>query len=100
MPEPDISLATLLFLERIAGAIRRELGEAIDAYPGLVLRGHVDSIGAGTGSEFSMLPAQNATGNWVKVVQRVPVRIAIDGHSDRPLIAGLSSTVTVHTARD
>ena len=67
-----------------------------DAYPGLKLRGHVDSVGAGTGSEFSVLPAQNATGNWVKVIQRVPVRIAIDGKSDRPLIAGLSSTVTVH----
>lgn len=67
----------------------------IDAYPGLVLKGHVESIGAGTGSEFSVLPAQNATGNWVKVIQRVPVRIAIDSKSERPLIAGLSSDVTV-----
>ena len=72
----------------------------LDAYPGLVLRGHVDSIGAGTGAEFSVLPAQNATGNWVKVVQRVPVRIAIDSHSDRPLIAGLSSDVTIYTGKD
>jgi membrane fusion protein (multidrug efflux system) len=72
----------------------------IDAYPGLVLRGHVDSIGAGTGSEFSVLPAQNSTGNWVKVVQRVPVRIAIDSHSQRPLIAGLSADVTIHTGKD
>lgn len=69
----------------------------LDAYPGMVLKGHVESIGAGTGSEFSMLPAQNATGNWVKIIQRVPVRIAIDSRTDRPLIAGLSSTVTVHT---
>jgi len=69
----------------------------LDAYPGLKLKGHVDSIGAGTGSEFSLLPAQNATGNWVKITQRVPVRIAIDGSSgDRPLIAGLSAIVTVH----
>jgi len=69
----------------------------LDAYPGLRLKGHVDSIGAGTGSEFSVLPAQNATGNWVKVTQRVPVRIAIDSSSgDRPLIAGLSVNVTVH----
>ena len=67
-----------------------------DAYPGLKLKGHVESIGAGTGSEFSILPAQNATGNWVKITQRVPVRIAIDGKSDRPLIAGLSTNVTVH----
>lgn len=69
----------------------------LDAYPGLKLKGHVDSIGAGTGSEFSVLPAQNATGNWVKVTQRVPVRIAIDQSSaDRPLIAGLSANVTVY----
>ncbi len=68
-----------------------------DAYPGLSLRAHVASIGAGTGSEFSVLPAQNATGNWVKVTQRVPVRIAIDEPSPRPLIAGLSSEVTIFT---
>lgn len=72
---------------------------AIDAYPGLKLKGHVESIGVGTGSEFSVLPAQNATGNWVKVIQRVPVRIAIDSRSERPLIAGLSSDVTVYVRR-
>ena len=66
-----------------------------DAYKGLKLKGHVQSIGAGTGSEFSVLPAQNATGNWVKVTQRVPVRIAIDEASPRALIAGLSVDVTV-----
>ena len=71
----------------------------IDAYPGLELAGHVESIGAGTGSEFSVLPAQNATGNWVKIIQRVPVRIAIDGKADRPLIAGLSADVTVHVGK-
>lgn len=68
---------------------------AFDAYSGVKLKGHVASIGAGTGSEFSVLPAQNATGNWVKVTQRVPVRIAIDEPSPRPLIAGLSVKVTV-----
>ena len=68
-----------------------------DAYPDLELKGHVASIGAGTGSEFSVLPAQNATGNWVKVTQRVPVRIAIDQTSPRQLIAGISSHVTVFT---
>ena len=68
----------------------------LDAYPDLELTGHVASIGAGTGSEFSVLPAQNATGNWVKVTQRVPVRIAIDQTSPRPLLAGLSTHVTVH----
>jgi len=69
----------------------------VDAYPGMVLKGHVASIGAGTGSEFSILPAQNANGNWVKVTQRVPVRIALDDKPDRPLIAGLSTHVRVDT---
>ena len=68
----------------------------IDAYPDQEFVGHVQSVGAGTGSEFAILPAQNATGNWVKVTQRVPVRIAFDGHPGKPLIAGLSSTVTVY----
>ena len=68
----------------------------IDAYPGTDFEGHVQSVGAGTGSEFAILPAQNANGNWVKVTQRVPVRIAFDGHPTKPLIAGLSTTVTVY----
>jgi membrane fusion protein (multidrug efflux system) len=67
----------------------------IDAYPGIDFPAHVQSVGAGTGSEFAIIPAQNANGNWVKVTQRVPVRIAFDGHPNKPLIAGLSSTVTV-----
>jgi membrane fusion protein, multidrug efflux system len=67
----------------------------LDAYPDLKLRGHVESVGAGTGAQFSVIPAQNANGNWVKVSQRVPVRIAIDDRSDRPMIAGLSADVTV-----
>jgi membrane fusion protein (multidrug efflux system) len=66
----------------------------IDAYPG-EFAGHVESIGAGTGSQFSVIPAQNANGNWVKVTQRVPVRVAFDGTPARPLIAGLSAKVTV-----
>ncbi len=71
----------------------------LDAYPDLKLRGHIASIGAGTGSEFSVLPAQNANGNWVKVTQRIPVRIAIDSKPSRVLIAGLSTHVRVDTAR-
>jgi membrane fusion protein (multidrug efflux system) len=70
---------------------------ALDAYPDVHVRGHVASIGAGTGSQFSVIPAQNASGNWVKVTQRVPVRIAIDGTPSRPMIAGLSAEVTVDT---
>ena len=67
----------------------------VDAYPGQKFAAHVQSIGAGTGSEFSLLPAQNANGNWVKVTQRVPVRIAFDGTPSKPMIAGLSVTATV-----
>ena len=67
----------------------------IDAYPDQVFKGHVASIGAGTGSQFSVIPAQNANGNWVKVTQRVPVRIAFDGKPSRPMIAGLSAVATV-----
>ena len=66
-----------------------------DAYPDLEVQGHVASIGAGTGSEFSVLPAQNANGNWVKVTQRVPVRIAFDSKPPRQMIAGLSAKVEV-----
>ena len=69
----------------------------LDAYPSHKICGHVASIGRGTGSEFSVLPAQNATGNWVKVTQRVPVRIAIDCNPGHPLLAGLSANVTVDT---
>lgn len=69
----------------------------LDAFPDHVLPGRVESIGVGTGSEFSVLPAQNATGNWVKVVQRVPVRIRLNGKPPVPLIAGLSAEVKVIT---
>ena len=68
----------------------------LDAYPHTDFQGHVQSVGAGTGSEFAILPAQNANGNWVKVTQRVPIRIAFDGKTDKPLIAGLSADVTVY----
>ena len=67
----------------------------LDAYPGVEIHGHVESIGRGTGSQFSLLPAQNANGNWVKVTQRVPVRIAIDGDPGRQMIAGLSANVSI-----
>lgn len=68
----------------------------IDAYPGGPLRGHVASFAPGTGSAFSVLPAQNATGNWVKVTQRLPVRIEFDGAPPaRAARAGLSAKVKV-----
>jgi membrane fusion protein (multidrug efflux system) len=82
-------------LQANADALRD--GLAREGFDTAAAQGHVVSIGAGTGSEFSVLPAQNATGNWVKVTQRVPVRIAIDERSPRPLLAGLSTDVTVFT---
>ena len=70
----------------------------IDTYPGHDWHGTVQSLSEATGSEFALLPAQNATGNWVKVVQRVAVRITLDrGSDDPPLRAGMSATVTVDT---
>ncbi len=59
----------------------------------VVYHGHVAGLSAGTGSAFSLLPAQNATGNWIKVVQRVPVRITLDGDTleTHPLRIGLST---------
>jgi membrane fusion protein (multidrug efflux system) len=68
----------------------------VDAYPDETFEAHVQSVGAGTGSEFSLLPAQNANGNWVKVTQRVPVRIAFNGTPSKPMIAGLSVEATVY----
>ncbi|MBO0662214.1 HlyD family secretion protein [Jiella sp. CQZ9-1] len=71
-----------------------------DTYPDREFKGTVGSIGAGTGSEFSLLPAQNATGNWVKVVQRVPVRIHLTNEDALPpLRAGMSADVTVDTGQ-
>jgi membrane fusion protein (multidrug efflux system) len=65
---------------------------SVDAFPALDLRGHVDSVQLGTGSRFSAFPAENATGNFVKIVQRVPVKIIIDEGipRDKPLAFGLS----------
>ncbi|MDP8983674.1 MAG: efflux RND transporter periplasmic adaptor subunit [Pseudomonadota bacterium] len=71
-----------------------------DLYGGsFIFHGHVKGMSAGTGAAFSLLPAQNASGNWIKVVQRVPVRIQIDDDelAKSPLRVGLSATVTVDT---
>jgi len=70
----------------------------VDTYPNVEFRGTVESVGAATGSEFSALPAQNATGNWVKVVQRIPVRLKITPAPDQPpLRAGMSVVVAIDT---
>ncbi|WP_298354496.1 HlyD family secretion protein [Rhodoblastus sp.] len=69
----------------------------VDAHPDLKLQGHVDSIQQGTGAKFTAFPPENATGNFVKIVQRVPVKIAIDSglNKDEPLPLGLSVVPTV-----
>ncbi|HHL4088259.1 HlyD family secretion protein [Burkholderia sola] len=71
---------------------------SVDAYPDLDLHGHVDSIQLGSGSRFSAFPTENATGNFVKIVQRVPVKIVLDGPLPNrpPLGLGLSAVPTVH----
>lgn len=71
---------------------------SIDTYPHRHWSGHVQSISQATEAEFSVLPAQNASGNWVKVVQRIPVRIAIDTRDgDPPIRAGMSTQVVIDT---
>jgi membrane fusion protein (multidrug efflux system) len=71
----------------------------VDAYGGREFKGHIESLAAATGSRFSLLPPENATGNFVKVVQRVPVRIAIDEKQDaqQVLRPGMSVTAKVYT---
>ncbi len=68
--------------------------------PDYVFHGHVESIHAGTGAAFSLFPPENATGNWVKIVQRVPVKVVLDGYTPGPdtprLRVGLSAEVTVY----
>ena len=70
----------------------------VDSFPDYTFTGHVVAVSPGTGAQFSILPPQNATGNWVKVVQRVPVRIAFDRNEDTHLLrAGMSVNVEIDT---
>jgi membrane fusion protein (multidrug efflux system) len=71
----------------------------VDAFPGVVLHGHVDSFQRGTGAYFALLPPENATGNFVKIIQRVPVKILLDGSVPKGLAPGMSVEVGV-TIRD
>jgi membrane fusion protein (multidrug efflux system) len=71
---------------------------SVDAFPDLKLTGHITSFSPGTGNSFSLLPAENAAGNWVKVVQRLPIELSIDRLPQGiPLHSGLSVEVTVDT---
>ncbi|ODA68098.1 Multidrug export protein EmrA [Methyloligella halotolerans] len=71
---------------------------SVDTYPGVTWSGSVESISPASASSFSLLPAQNSSGNWVKVVQRIPVRVRLDTPSDKPpLRAGMSVEIEVDT---
>jgi membrane fusion protein, multidrug efflux system len=72
----------------------------VDTFPGHVFHGKVIAVSPGTGAQFAILPPQNASGNWVKVVQRVPVRIELDpDQSTSKLRSGMSATVEIDTRR-
>lgn len=90
------------YKENQAAAIRpgQEAEIEVDAISGHKFKGHVDSIAPGSGATFSLLPPDNATGNFTKIVQRIPVKVVFDpesikGYEDR-LVTGMSSVVTVH----
>ena len=87
------------FKETQLGALHEGMAVEIkiDAFPGVAFTGHLESIAAATGSEFALVPAQNATGNWVKVTQRIPVRISVDPVDGKTLRAGMSAVVSVDT---
>lgn len=74
---------------------------SVDAYPGVTWRARVTSIAPATGAEFAVLPPQNASGNWVKVVQRVPVRIDLEPTAGNPpLRAGMTASIAIDTGRE
>ena len=78
----------------------QRVGIEVDAFPARTWTGEVESVSQATGAVMSVLPTQDASGNWVKVVQRVPVRIGIDEQADGPqLRAGMSVTVSIDTGR-
>jgi membrane fusion protein, multidrug efflux system len=84
-------------LRRVRPGMRADIH--VDSYPDRAYTGSVESIAAGTGSRFSLLPPENASGNWVKVVQRIPVKVMLkDAEPSNPhtLRAGMSATVTIH----
>lgn len=78
--------------------VGQKVSVKVDTYPGVIWQGEVQSISPATGAEFSVIPAQNATGNWVKIAQRVPVRISIHPNLAAPqLQAGLSTNIEIDT---
>ena len=99
---PDRTYVVANFKETQVGRLRpgQPARVRVDAFPGIELEGKVESVAGGTGARFSLLPPDNASGNFVKVVQRVPVRIAWSKRPDVPLQAGLSTDVTVFVRKE
>jgi membrane fusion protein (multidrug efflux system) len=101
---PDVLYITANYKETQMTSVRpgQPVTIRVDAFPNLRLKGHVDSIQRGTGSQFALLPPENATGNFVKVVQRVPVKITFDdpGEAIKWISPGMSveTRITFGTA--
>jgi membrane fusion protein (multidrug efflux system) len=84
-----------------AVAVGQPVRIEVDAYAGQVWQGEIASISAATGAEFALIPPQNATGNWVKVVQRLPVRIRVPAdQAEQALRAGMTVSVAIDTGRE
>jgi membrane fusion protein (multidrug efflux system) len=102
VPEKEVWVTANLKETQLADVAVGDPAEfSVDAYPGLTFHGKVESLSPATGARFALLPPDNATGNFTKVVQRVPVRIAVDDRADpaHPLRPGMSVDVTITTSR-
>jgi membrane fusion protein (multidrug efflux system) len=99
---PDRTYVVANFKETQVGRMRpgQRARVRIDAFPGVEIEAKIESVAGGTGARFSLLPPDNASGNFVKVVQRIPVRIAWIKRPDVPLQAGLSTDVTVYVSKE
>jgi membrane fusion protein, multidrug efflux system len=100
VPEKDVWVTANLKETQLANVRVGDPAEfTVDAYPGQTFHGRVESLSPATGARFALLPPDNATGNFTKVVQRVPVRIAVNGEADpaHPLRPGMSVDVTITT---
>ena len=99
---PDTLYITANYKETELTGVRpgQRVAMRVEAFPGLRLEGRVDSIQRGTGSQFALLPPENATGNFVKVVQRVPVKVTFDdpGEALRWISPGMSVEAKIYTA--
>ena len=86
---------------RLRNVLRGDRAVTVDTFPGVVLRGHVEEISPASGSQFALLPPDNATGNYTKVVQRIPVKIVLhlDPAMTERLRPGMSVTAAIKTAQ-